>query len=77
MKKRHHTEVEGISIKLIDKIIEEDHEAILGMTMEETIIKNKVIEIEVKVETITKILIEKVVRMTICEVEILVETGVE
>ena len=30
----HHTEVEEIMIEIIDKIIEGDHETVLGMTIE-------------------------------------------
>ena len=78
-KETHHTEVYDILVEIIDKIIEGDHKTIIGMIIEETTIKNKDIEIEVEVETITEILIEieKILGMTICKVEIPVETGVE
>ena len=46
------------------------------MTIEETVIENKDIEIEVGVETISEILMDIVLGMTICEIEVLVETGV-
>ena len=48
----------------------------LGVTIEETIIENKDIDIEVELETLAGILIEIVLGMTIHEVETLVETGV-
>ena len=47
------------------------------MTIEEITVENKGIEIEVEVEIIAEILIEIVLGMTICETEILIETGVE
>ena len=73
----HHIEVEEDSARITHKIIEGDLKTILGMTIEKTIIENKGIEIGVAVETITDILIEVILEMTICETEILVETGVE
>ena len=73
----HNTEVEGILVKIIDKIIEGDLKTILGVTIEETIIESKDIDIEVEVEAITDMLIEIALGMTISEVETLVETGVE
>ena len=51
------------------------HETILGMTMDETSTGNKGTETEV--ETITEILIERVLGMIIHKTEILMETGVE
>ena len=71
----HHTEVDDILVKIIGKIIEGDHEIIIGMTIEETTIENKGIDKEVEVETIAEI--QKVLGMTICEVEALVEIAVE
>ena len=65
-------------VEIIDKIIEGDHETIIGMTIEETTIQNKDTEIEVSEETITgiPIEIEKILGMTICEVEVIVEIEV-
>ena len=76
-KKTHHTDVEKILVKIIGKTKEGDHKTILGMTIEETTTENKGIEIGVEIETIVVILIENIVVMTIWEVEISVETGVE
>ena len=47
------------------------------MTIEETIIENRGTEIEVEEETITDILIEIILGMTICQVEMLVDTAVK
>ena len=71
----HHTEVKEILVEIIDKIIEGETETIRGMTMEETIIENRVIEIGVAVETIAgiPIEIEKILGMTIHEIEIIGE----
>ena len=64
-------------VQSIDKIIEGDHETVLGMTIEKIIIENKDIDIEVEVGTIIGIFIEKVIGMAICKAEILMEIGVE
>ena len=72
----HNIEVEEDSIGNIHKIIGGSLKIILGVTIEETIIENKDIKIEVEVETIAGILIDRVLGMTIHEVGALVETGV-
>ena len=48
----HHIEVEEDSIGIIHKIIGGDLKIILGVTIEETIIENKDVNIEVQVEGI-------------------------
>ena len=45
-------------VETLDKIIEGDHDTIIGMTTEEIIIENRGIKIGVEVEIITGILIE-------------------
>ena len=73
-----HTGAEEILVEIIDKFIDGDHETILGMSTEETVLKNRSIETGVEVETITGILIEieKLLGMIICKVEIIVEIEV-
>ena len=70
----HHTEAEEILVE----ILEENHETIIGMTIEEKIIENRGIEIELEVETIAGICTEKekTLERTIHEVESIVEIGV-
>ena len=82
-----HTEVEEILVEITDRIIKEDHEIILGMITDETIIgmtigkmitEDKDIEIEVVVVGIgTGVATEIVQEKTMHETEILVEIGVE
>ena len=74
----HHTEEEEILVEILDKIIEEDNNTIIGMTIEETIIENRGLEIGVVVEIITGILIEvvKTLERTICKVVIMVKIEV-
>ena len=71
----HHMEVEEILVEILGKIIEGDHETIIGMTVEETIIENKGIKIGVAIAIIAgiPIQIEKILGRTIHKVEILVE----
>ena len=74
----HHTEVDENLVAIMDKIIEGDHETIIRMTIEETMIENKDTEIGVAVETIAgvPIEIEKILGMTICKAGTLVQAGV-
>ena len=64
-KETHHIEAEEILVETIGKIIEGDHEIILGMTIEEKTIENKGTEIEVEIETIAEILMEKILGIII------------
>ena len=71
----HLTGIEEDSVRIIHKIREGDLMTILGMTIGETAMEIKGMEIEV--ETIIEILIEIIPGMTIQETEILGGTGVE
>ena len=82
----HPTEVEEILVEIIDKIIEEDHEIILGMitdeiikemTIDQTMTEDNDKEIKVVVEIVTGVVIEIGQERTMCEIEILVEIGVK
>ena len=59
-------------VRIIDKIIEGDHETILEVTTEETVIWDKGIEVGVVVEIIVQIMMETVLWITIEEVVILI-----
>ena len=81
-----HTEVEEILVEIIDRIIKEDQEIILGMITGETIIEMTIgkmitedndVEIEVMVEIDAGVATEIIQEKTMCDTKILVKIGIE